>query len=310
MELGDFPSPFVNRDSLKSTDSVPSFSRSRTERALTLCSPAPLIPKSLNTSFLSPTSKPGFAKISRVVPASPLERIDFIERLSPSTPQDSMLPPDPSGLSISNSRDGQATQPGAQSMPPPATPTTGRDYFPNIGDRRLSTTPVSTFAPSEIDNSLTARFEKVEMIGTGEFSRVYRVTQPPVTRPSTAHSFFFGTSASPLSTRSPPTPMLERVFAVKKSRQPYSGTRDRQRKLQEVNVLKALGQSDHVVHIIDSWEEKNYLYIQTEYCEEGSLDVFLTTVGRKGRLDDFRIWKIMLELGQVWYPSTRFQCCN
>jgi len=63
-------------------------------------------------------------------------------------------------------------------------------------------------------------------------------------------------------------------------------------------VLKALGQSDHVVHLIDSWEDK-YLYIQTEYCEEGSLDIFLSQVGRKGRLDDFRIWKIMLELSMV-----------
>lgn len=229
---------------------------------------------------------------------SPLERIDFIERLSPSTPQESMLPPDPSGLSISNHGDSQASQLGAQSMLPPATPTTGRDYFPRIGDRRLSTTPVSTFAPGDLDDSLLSRFEKVEMIGTGEFSRVYKVTKTTPSRPITAHSFFFGATGSPLSGKSPPTPIPERVFAVKKTRQPYSGTRDRQRKLQEVNVLKALGQSDHVLQLIDSWEEKNYLYIQTEYCEEGSLDVFLTTVGRKGRLDDFRIWKILLEAGQ------------
>ncbi|CAL3967423.1 unnamed protein product [Diplocarpon coronariae] len=300
MDLGDSPTPGVtNRDSLKAADSVPSFSKSRSERALNLHFPAPLVPRSLATSsFLSPARKPGFTKISHVAPASPLERIDFLERLSPSTPQDSMLPPDPSGLSISNPRDGQTSQPGVHGMLPPATPTAGRDYFPTLGDRRLSTTPVSTFAPSDIDNSLISRFEKVEMIGTGEFSRVYRVTQPAKTRPSTAQSFFYGASGSPLSRKSPRTPMPERVFAVKKSRQPFQGTRDRQRKLQEVNVLKALGQSDHVLHFIDSWEEMNHLYIQTEYCEEGSLDVFLTTVGRKGRLDDFRIWKILLELGR------------
>jgi mitosis inhibitor protein kinase SWE1 len=93
--------------------------------------------------------------------------------------------------------------------------------------------------------------------------------------------------------------MPDRVFAVKKSRQPYQGIRDRKRKLQEVNVLRALGHSDHVVHLMDSWEAKDYLYIQTEFCEEGSLDLFLSQVGRKGRLDDFRIWKILLELGQV-----------
>jgi mitosis inhibitor protein kinase SWE1 len=135
------------------------------------------------------------------------------------------------------------------------------------------------------------------MIGSGEFSQVYRVTQTQVA--ATTPPFSFGASGSPSQGRTPPTPMQERVFAVKKSRQPYQGTRDRQRKLQEVNVLKALGHSDHVVDLIDSWEEKNHLYIQTEFCEEGSMDIFLLKNGRKGRLDDFRIWKIMLELSKV-----------
>jgi mitosis inhibitor protein kinase SWE1 len=135
------------------------------------------------------------------------------------------------------------------------------------------------------------------MIGTGEFSHVYRVTQTSRLA-TTSQSFYLGTS-TPSQGGTPPSPMPERVFAVKKSRQPYQGTRDRQRKLQEVKVLKALGHSDHVVHLIDSWEEKNYLYIQTEFCEEGSLDLFLAQVGRRGRLDDFRIWKIMLELSLV-----------
>jgi mitosis inhibitor protein kinase SWE1 len=38
------------------------------------------------------------------------------------------------------------------------------------------------------------------------------------------------------------------------------------------------------------------LYIQTEYCEEGTLDRFLGHVGRGGRLDDFRIFKILQDL--------------
>ncbi|TAQ89412.1 hypothetical protein B7494_g2293 [Chlorociboria aeruginascens] len=296
MDLNDSPTMGIFRLSSYPARSVPSFARSRALRSSNLHSPTPLIPKSLTTSILSPSQKPGFAKFSHVAPASPLERIDFIERLSPRTPQDSMLPPDPSGLSISNSRDGQAAKPGGSSsvsVPPPATPTTGRDSFPQIGNKRISTTPISSFAPTEIHEALTSRFEKVEMIGTGEFSQVYRVTQVVPRALS-----FFNASSSPTENKSPPAPMPERVFAVKMSRQPYQGTRDRQRKLQEVSVLKALGHSDHVIHLIDSWEEKNYLYIQTEFCEEGSLDLFLSQVGRKGRLDDFRIWKIMLELSK------------
>ncbi|KAA8569620.1 hypothetical protein EYC84_001229 [Monilinia fructicola] len=223
---------------------------------------------------------------------SPLERVDFIERLSPCTPQDSMLPPDPSGLSISNHRDGHA-QLGANTAPaapPPATPTTGRDYF-----GKTSTTPVGSFPPRDVDESLVSRFDQVEMIGTGEFSEVYRVTQSA----QKASAFLFGDSVdSPMTGRTPPTPMPPRIYAVKKSKQPYQGFKDRTRKLKEVEVIKALGQADNVVHYVDSWEEKNYLYIQTEFCEEGSLDIFLYQVGRKGRVDDFRIWKILLEIGQ------------
>ena len=298
MDMNDSPTTANFRLSSKSSISVASLGRGRSLRGSDCHSPTPLISKSLTTSHISTSRKPGFAKISHVAPASPLERIDFIERLSPSTPQD-MVPPDPSGLSISNPRDGKTTKSGMNAMPPPATPTAGRDYFSKVGDGRISTTPISVFAPAEVDESLTSRFEKVEMIGTGEFSHVYRVTQ--TTNPlNVPRSFYFSApSGSPLQGVSPPTPMPERVFAVKKSRQPYQGTRDRQRKLQEVDVLKALGHSDYVVHFIDSWEDKNYLYIQTEFCEEGSLDLFLSQVGRKGRLDDFRIWKIMLELSQV-----------
>lgn len=269
---------------------LPSFSRSRALRGSRMYSPTPIVPNSHTTSFHSPSKSKGFAKTSRVLPASPLERIDFMERFSPRTPHETMLPPDPSGLSISGCREEQPVQNGPSSGPmlPPATPTTARDYFAQIGDRRLSVTPINaSFAP-EIDEALTSRFENVEIIGTGEFSQVYRVAQRQI-----AHDVqtFFGAS--------PESSMSNRVFAVKKSRQPYQGIRDRYRKLQEVQVLRALGQSDHVVHLIDSWEQKDHLYIQTEFCEEGSLDLFLSQVGRKGRLDDFRIWKIMLEIGQV-----------
>jgi mitosis inhibitor protein kinase SWE1 len=297
-DMNESPTTANFRLSMNSSLSVPSFARSRALRA-PVHSPTPLIPRSLTTSFLTPSRKMGFAKISHVAPASPLKRIDFLERLSPHTPQESMLPPDPSGLSISNSRDGQAVKLGVSraSMPPPATPTTARDYFAHMGDRRLSTTPISTFAPSDIDLSLSSRFEKVEMIGSGEFSQVYRVTQ--IQTALSTPSIYLGPNGSPIQSRTPPTPMPERVFAVKKSRQPFQGTRDRQKKLQEVNVLKALGHSDHVIDLIDSWEEKQHLYIQTEFCEEGSMDIFLLKTGRKGRLDDFRIWKIMLELSQV-----------
>ena len=209
-----------------------------------------------------------------------------------------MLPPDPSGLSISgrdhdlhDSIENEHRRSTSAFLP--ATPTTVRDYQPLSHQHLPSWTPRTGRSPQDLDASVRRRFGKVELIGTGEFSQVYRVVQ--TSRPDPSQ----GPSSSPFSTSTSSQSSIqgaEHVYAVKKSRRPYLGTRDRMRKLQEVEVLKRLGQSDHTVHLIDSWEERDHLYIQTEFCEEGSLDLFLAQVGRKARLDDFRIWKIMLEL--------------
>lgn len=145
----------------------------------------------------------------------------------------------------------------------------------------------------EVDPVLTSKFDKVDLIGIGEFSQVYKVTRKQELK--NTRSYF----SIPLGRSSLKTPLPDLVWAVKKSRNAYIGPKDRQRKLQEVNTLKALGHSEHTVQLFDSWEVKNHLYIQTEFCEEGSLDMFLDQVGRKARLDDFRIWKIMFELSLV-----------
>ena len=256
-------------------------------------SPTPLGKASYTVpAFLSKVSK---AKRSPLSPASPLN--DRYHHLSPHTPRESMIPPDPSGLSISAHADEQLRPmtglSSSASMHPPATPTAPREYFASFNRSTASMTPSHGPAPLEVDPVLTSKFDKVELIGTGEFSQVYRVTQKQELKRT--HSYF----SLPLARASPKTPLPDRVWAVKKSRQAYIGPRDRQRKLQEVNTLKALGQSDHTLQLFDSWEDKNHLYIQTEFCEEGSLDLFLDQVGRKARLDDFRIWKIMLELSLV-----------
>lgn len=143
----------------------------------------------------------------------------------------------------------------------------------------------------DVDPSLTSRFERVELVGTGEFSQVYRVTRPR----DTSSSIF----SLPCNDLGPPSPLADCVWAVKKSKQPYSGLKDRERRIREVDVLKSLTHSDHIIAFMDSWEQSGHLYIQTEFCEEGSLDVFLAQTGLKARLDDFRIWKILLELTLV-----------
>lgn len=216
-----------------------------------------------------------------------------MEAVSPHTPQDaagySMTPPDPSSLSISNSLDENSRS------RTPATPSNSqaRQLFSSFANRRLSITPVNGHgpSPSDVDESLVSRFDKSDVIGKGEFSQVYRVVKS-----SAAGSFMMGFSTTP---RTPSSPSSDKVYAVKKLRIPFHGIRDRKAKLQEVAVLQSLRHSSKVIQLIDSWEHHGHLYIQTEFCSEGSLDGFLKVVGQAGRLDDFRIWKILLETTQV-----------
>ncbi len=297
MDMNNSPTTLHGRV-LKSSDTIPSFSRSRTHRNLNMHVPAKPIPKSITAPLSSPSIRPGFAKFSHVAPASPLERIDFMERRSPRTPQDNVVPPDPSGLSISNHRDGNASKSGAlsRSMPQPVTPTTARDYFTKANGNLSCAKPISisTFAPLDVDEALTSRFKSVEIIGCGEFSTVYKAIRNP---PSKSRQLFDPARVS--TTSKEQFPPESNVFAVKKSREQYTGARDRSQKLKEVDVLKALGQHQNVLHFVDSWEANNYLYIQTEFCENGSFETFIWEECFKGRLDDFRIWKILAELGGV-----------
>ncbi|KAL1840970.1 hypothetical protein VTJ49DRAFT_7576 [Mycothermus thermophilus] len=213
------------------------------------------------------------------------------ESFGPHTPHDadanSMTPPDPSSLSISNPPDTRASV-----SQTPATPShnQSRSLFSSLASRRASITPQNAHVPTEVDESLVARFDKAEVIGHGEFSQVYRVVKA-----SAPFSFMLGYSTTP---RTPSSPRSEQVYAVKRLKLPFHGAKGRKARLQEVSILQSLRHSSKVVQLIDSWEHQGHLYIQTEFCAEGNLAVFLKTVGERGRLDDFRIWKILLETAQ------------
>jgi len=142
---------------------------------------------------------------------------------------------------------------------------------------------------------LENRFAKVDQIGTGEFSVVFRVTErPQMTRSGTI--------------RNPSSPnMSPQAFAVK--RIPCNGFKDREQRLKEVEILKAIGSHNNVVRYMDSWEDNMKLYIQTEFCDFGSLDMFLAEYGNLGRLDPFRIWKILAEITLV-RCSLSTTCCS
>jgi len=200
-----------------------------------------------------------------------------------------MAPPDASRLSISGAQDDKS-----RLARTPATPTMPeRHMFSAFGDPRLSQTPQNGNRVRDVDESLLAHFDKSQIIGSGEFSQVYRVVKAAPS--SLAMSQFTTTPSS----RTPTSPAEGKVYAVKKLRLPFAGAKARESKLREVAILKSLSNSDKVVHYIDDWELDGHLYIQTEFCSEGGLDSFLRLVGQAGKLDDFRVWKILDETLQV-----------
>lgn len=196
-----------------------------------------------------------------------------------------MLPLDTSRLSLS-----QINENAESSMPPPVTPTTGRDFRSSTS---IFVTPVNDRTSDlDIDAILYSKFDKVEQVGKGEFSTVYRVTK-------TSQNLFSGSLSLTPGRDVGQSPTRNQVYAVKKSRHAYNGPKDRDAKLREARILQSLSHAEHIVHYIDDWEHNFHLYIQTEYCEEGTLEKFLGNVGRGGRLDDFRIFKILQDLSLV-----------
>lgn len=219
-------------------------------------------------------------------------------RESPNQPKEQLFP-DPRFLSL-HTRKAQ----------PPATP--AKDYFPSLEflkskrpPRTPGNLPLEHSPGAEMSPSMTwsKRFEDVKLIGTGEFSQVYLAYESAQQRLTGSFSSSQNNQlasprvSSPFGCSSPDiSPRRRRMYAIKKSKTRYTGVKDRDRKLEEVRILMELGRHEHVVEFVDNWEEDKYLYIQTEYCENGSLDKFLDLHGSKGRLDEFRVWKIMIEL--------------
>jgi mitosis inhibitor protein kinase SWE1 len=172
----------------------------------------------------------------------------------------------------------------------PGTPTS-RDS--EVKPAQLALTPSNTVLGHDVDTVLQARFNKSEWYARGVFSEVYKVTE--LVDRTISHGYFSATAGSKSSQTSSP----ERLYIVKKSRHQFLSQKVMQRKLREVKAMQKIGNSEHVVRLINHWEANYHLYIQLEFCEEGSLDEFLAKTGLHGRLDDFRIWKILIELTDV-----------
>lgn len=269
-----------------------SFSRSRPQRRITGKIPSPLSSKAFPGPVDNVISSVNYTKQCLRSPV-PLFNARSIIQSGPQTPADNAFP-DPSALSISPSYRHSLSSVLSR---PPETPTSHRDSGQSFFNSSVMT-PHQQVAPyQDIDQVLKNKFKKVEYYAKGEFSEVYKVYQ---SAERSATPF-----ASPANSfRAVPSQLPDRVYVVKKSKAPHTSFKLRARKLREASIMKSLGRSDHTVELIDSWEANYHFYLQMEYCEEGSLDGFLLRQGRDGRLDDFRIWKIMVELASV-----NMHCC-
>lgn len=213
---------------------------------------------------------------------------------SPHTPGESLVP-DPSQLSISPQARGTKSPVfrhswGSNTSGPPETPTARRESGSYLG---VSITPTNRPSDQDIDLVLSARFKKVEWCGATGFSHVYKVYEPPSS--ASSQSYF-----SPIhGSRPVQAPLPDKVWIVKRSKSPYRNQTVRDQKLQEASIMLALGKNDHTLYLHKHWETNGFLYLQTEFCEEGTLDEFLKRQAIFDRLDDFRIWKILIELTQV-----------
>ncbi|WBW75573.1 M phase inhibitor protein kinase Wee1 [Schizosaccharomyces osmophilus] len=139
----------------------------------------------------------------------------------------------------------------------------------NVNSNLSFPSALTSKSPESPADDLHNRFRNITVLGRGEFSEVFQVEDP-----------------------------LERSlkYAVKKLKVKYSGPKERSRLLHEVSIQRALKGHDHIVELIDSWEFNGYLFMQVELCENGSLDRFLEEQGQLSRLDEFRVWKILVEL--------------
>lgn len=90
------------------------------------------------------------------------------------------------------------------------------------------------------------------------------------------------------------------LYAVKRMKKPYLGARDRIRRLEEVDILRHLGQEGghlNIIQLIDAWEESGSLFIQSELCPCVDFAIFLQqNANMGGYLEEARLWKVFKEL--------------
>ncbi|CUM56583.1 uncharacterized protein AC631_04182 [Debaryomyces fabryi] len=136
--------------------------------------------------------------------------------------------------------------------------------------------------PTRVDDHLMNKFgmKNIKYLGSGEFSIAYECS------------------------------FQDQKFAIKKTKKPVYGKLERSAIIREIEALRVLSSvkdnemvnlqeqdegKENLVYFIEAWDFNNYFYIMTEYCEGGTLFDFLEE-HKNYKLDEFRIWKILIEI--------------
>ncbi|XP_011403057.1 PREDICTED: membrane-associated tyrosine- and threonine-specific cdc2-inhibitory kinase-like isoform X2 [Amphimedon queenslandica] len=84
------------------------------------------------------------------------------------------------------------------------------------------------------------------------------------------------------------------LYAIKRSRQRFTGSWDRRKKLDEVEKHECLPPHPNCIRFYKAWEENLHLYIQTELCSM-SLSQYCDA---HGRLPERTVWRILMDIGK------------
>eukprot|EP00698_Gefionella_okellyi_P006111 TRINITY_DN1556_c0_g2_i1.p1 TRINITY_DN1556_c0_g2~~TRINITY_DN1556_c0_g2_i1.p1 ORF type:complete len:579 (-),score=156.62 TRINITY_DN1556_c0_g2_i1:590-2326(-) len=138
------------------------------------------------------------------------------------------------------------------------------------GESQITTTTgdlnMSGFSAMSADVShFHTYFDKLGRLGNGSFAEVYKVRSLHDTK----------------------------LYAVKKLARAFRGSKDRDSALQEVEVMRQLSGHPHCVRIYNSWEEFDYLYMQVELCEGGSLKSYLD---EHAVIPEQQLWSFLLDI--------------
>ena len=91
-------------------------------------------------------------------------------------------------------------------------------------------------------------------------------------------------------------------YAIKKTRSPFIGMKDRLKKLEEVENLWSCAGHANIVEIKDSWEHHGHLYIVTELCSNGSLESWIIdqmSLQESWCLPEEGLWSILEQIAEV-----------